>query len=267
MARRLRSAVNRVVLGRGDGQIVVGVVALQAGDIGNAHAAGQERIFAVCLLPTAPAWIPEDIQVGRPEIEPAHDSNVALACILHVLDAAFNANLSRHGVNTRRIEGGGKADGLWILGNALVDHAMQRLAPPLVCRDLQPLNLRRIVLHLRGFFRQSHAMHQVGGAFLGRQFRIQVGRIGRILGGSRLGQCTGQQYACTRKHAVQNVLHADFHARLQKRLIGVDAPAVRARRCLPRSYGRTCRPVPRKITGGTIGKPIYPEKHTSPSGN
>ena len=98
-------------------------------------------------------------------------------CILHVLDASLNADLGRHGVNARRIERRSQADRLGILGYALVDHSVERLAPPLVCGNVEPRNCRGVVLHLRSFLRKSHAVHQVGGPLLGRELRIHVGRI------------------------------------------------------------------------------------------
>ena len=82
-----------------------------------------------------------------------------------------------HGVDARRVEGCRQADRLGIFRHALVDYAMQSLAPPLVRGNLEPRNGGRVVLHLRRFFRQRHAMHQVGGPLLWGQLRIQVREI------------------------------------------------------------------------------------------
>src|SRR5271155_331832 len=60
VAGGLGTAVDSVVLGSGDGFEVGGVVALEAFDEGYAEAAGEERIFAVGLLASAPARIAED---------------------------------------------------------------------------------------------------------------------------------------------------------------------------------------------------------------
>ena len=148
-------------------QVVLGVVALQSGHVGNSHAAGEEGIFAVGLLSAAPARITEDVQIGRPEIQASHNAGVSFARVLHVLDAAFDANLRRHGVNARRVERRGKSDRLGILGYALVDDSVKGLAPPLVRRNLEPRNCGRVVLHLRSFLRKRHAVYQVRGALLG----------------------------------------------------------------------------------------------------
>ena len=64
MPRRLRPAMDRKVLRRGNGEVVFRIIALQSGHVGDAHAAGQEGVFPVGLLASAPARIAEDIQVG-----------------------------------------------------------------------------------------------------------------------------------------------------------------------------------------------------------
>ena len=174
VARRLRPAVYGIVLRGRNGQVILWIVALQSGHVGNAHAAGQERVFAVGLLTAAPARIAKDVQIRRPEIEASHDAGVSLARILHVLDASLNANLGRHGVNSRRIERGSQADGLGILGYTLVDHSVKGLAPPLVCGNVEPWNCRGVVLHLRSLLRKSHSVHQVGSPLFRRQIGVQI---------------------------------------------------------------------------------------------
>src|SRR5581483_8611286 len=57
VTRRLRPAVYGEMLWRRDGEVVLGVLTLQSGHVGNAHAAGEKRIFSVGLLPTAPARV------------------------------------------------------------------------------------------------------------------------------------------------------------------------------------------------------------------
>jgi len=108
VAGRLRAAVHGKVLGGGNRQIIFGVVALQARHISHTHATREEGILAIGLLPTTPAWIAKDVEVGRPEVEPAHDADMALAQVLHMLDSAFHADLSRHGVDTRGVKGRGQ---------------------------------------------------------------------------------------------------------------------------------------------------------------
>ena len=164
----LRSTVHGEVLRCGDSEVVLGVIALQARDVRHAHAAGKEWVLAVRLLPAAPSRIAEDVEVGRPEVEAAHDTGVSFALVLHVLDTAFNADLPGHRVDARCVEGCGQADRLGILRHTLVDYAMQSLTPPLIRGNLEPRNGGRVVLHLRRFFGQRHAMHQVRGPLLWR---------------------------------------------------------------------------------------------------
>ena len=163
----LRSTVHGEVLGRGDCEVVPGVIALEAGDVGDAHAAGEERVLAVCLLPAAPSRIAEDIEVGRPEVEATHDAGVSFALVLHVLDTAFDADLPGHGMDAGCIESRCQADRLGIFRHALVDDAMQSLTPPLISGNVEPGNGGRVVLHLRRFFGERHAIDQVGGPLLG----------------------------------------------------------------------------------------------------
>src|SRR5271154_2983024 len=131
MPRRLRPAMNRKELWSGNGEVVFWIVALKSGHIGDAHASGQKGVFPVGLLAAAPARISENIQVGRPKIQPAHDSGVSLAGILHVFYPPLDADLSRHRVECGRIKAGRQSDGLRILGDSVVNDSMQRLTPPL----------------------------------------------------------------------------------------------------------------------------------------
>ena len=198
------------MLGSCNGAVVVGVVALHSGDVGNAHAAGEEGIFAVGLLAAAPARITEDVEIRGPEIEAAADAHVSFARILHVLDAAFDTDLGGHGVNSRRVEGRSQADGLGILGNALVDDAVERLAPPLVCGNIEPRNCGGVVLHLRRLLREGHAMHQVGGPLLGGQLWIHVGEARAYPGRPRRSGPGPQKASPYRRRRRQQFASFDF---------------------------------------------------------
>ena len=89
-------------------------------------------------------------------------------------------------MDSRRIERRSQTDRLGILGYTLIDHSVERLTPPLVCRNIEPRNCRGIVLHLRSLLCKGHAMHQVSGPLLGRQIRVHVGEIRGILGNCKL---------------------------------------------------------------------------------
>src|SRR5438445_41290 len=71
VTRGLRPAVNGEMLRRRDNSKVVRIVSLHSGDERYSQPPAQERIFSIRLLSAAPARIAEDIDVGRPEIQPA----------------------------------------------------------------------------------------------------------------------------------------------------------------------------------------------------
>ena len=76
-------------------------------------------------------------------------------------------------MNQCRIPSGGQADGLRKnRGDAVVGHAMQRLAPIIIGRKAKPRNGRRAVLQLRHFFRQRHPADQILRARLQRLRRV-----------------------------------------------------------------------------------------------
>ena len=211
VARRLRPAVYGIVLWCRNGQVILWIVSLQSGHVGNAHAAREEGVFAVCLLTAAPARIAKDVQIGGPEIKAPHDPGVPFAYVLHVLDASLNANLGRHGVNSRCIEGGSQTDRLGILGYALVDDSMESLAPPLVCGNIETRHRGRIVLHLRSLLGESHPVHEVGSPLFRRQTGVQIRRIGRILSYRGLyGQEEGKRSSSQDK-SLQHLGHAFLH--------------------------------------------------------
>jgi hypothetical protein len=96
---------------------------------------------------------------------------------LHVLDAALRANGRAHRVNRGRIKGRGQAHRLGKFGHAVVDHAMQRLAPPVVVGHIEPWNGARLIHQLRHLLIHGHPANQVGRALLGTQSGVQIGRL------------------------------------------------------------------------------------------
>src|ERR1035437_1037273 len=127
LPRSHRSAMYGKVLRSLNRHVVLGIATLHSGDVGNAHATGQERIFAVGLLTSAPARVTKDIQVRRPEIQAAANARVSLAHVLHMFNASLDTNLGRHGMNPRRVESRRQTDRLRILRYPLVDDSMKCL--------------------------------------------------------------------------------------------------------------------------------------------
>ena len=120
MAGGLGAAVDGEVLGGGDDAVVARIVALHAGDEGYAHAGGEKGIFAVGLLAAAPAGIAKDVDVGRPEVEAlekrlARFSRWACSYLMRPSVEMASPILMDGG----RVEGGGEADGLRELGDAV----------------------------------------------------------------------------------------------------------------------------------------------------
>ena len=62
---------------------------------------------------------------------------------------------------------------------------MQSFVPPVVLRDAEPRNRRRGVHHLRDFLFERHARDEIIDALVQRERRVQVRRLGLLLGGSR----------------------------------------------------------------------------------
>ena len=94
-----------------------------------------------------------------------------------MLDAPFGADDDRHAVNRIGIEGRGQADRLGKLGGPVGRDAMQRLAPPVVGRNIQPRNRARLIHQLRDLLFDRHAVDQIRGPLLRRQCGVQIGRL------------------------------------------------------------------------------------------
>ena len=172
---------------------------------------GEERILAVGLLAAAPARVAEDVEVRGPEIETSHDADVSGAHVLHMLDAPLDADIDRHRMNCRDVESRGQADRLGKLGYAAIDHSVQRLAPPVVGRNVEPRNGARLVHQLRGLFFQGHAVDQVGCPLFGCQTRVQIGRVPCVLGKCTCRRRCKDKQPCPRDNADHNSRHALIH--------------------------------------------------------
>ena len=208
MACRLRARMHGEVLGRGDGARMRRIIALQAGDEGDTHLRGQERVFAIGFLPPAPARIAEDVDVGRPEIQTAIHPFAPLAIVAH---PRLGGDRGRHLMHQRRIETGGQAHGLRKDGGgARNGDAVQRLAPPVVGRHAQPRNRGGAVDQLLALFLQRHLGHQRCSALVHGEARIEPGRISRRMErhrrqGAGLGKGSGRkQCNCEQGGAVEH---------------------------------------------------------------
>ena len=129
----LGAGVDGVVLGGGDDLEVVGVVALEAFDEGDAEAAGEEGVFAVGLLTAAPARVAEDVDVGRPDREAEVDGVDVVAEGFAVFGAGLGGDGGGDAAEQGRVPGGGHADGLREHGGvAGAGDAVEAFVPPVV---------------------------------------------------------------------------------------------------------------------------------------
>jgi hypothetical protein len=77
------------------------------------------------------------------------------------------------------VEARGKSDGLREhRRGAGTRYAMQRLVPPLIRRNAQPGDCRRVVAQLSDLLFQRHARHQVCRALLERFIEVAIHRLG-----------------------------------------------------------------------------------------
>ena len=172
------------MLGRGHHIGQVGIVALHAGDKGDAHMRGQERVLAIGLLAPAPARIAIDVDVRRPCIQPGADfAQMARFAAQRVERAHLDADRAGHVMDERRVERGGKAYGLGEIGGGhRADRAMQAFRPPVIGRDIQARDRGGDIDKLRHLFLGGQLAHQIGGHLVGLRHRA------RALGQRRLRQ-------------------------------------------------------------------------------
>jgi hypothetical protein len=86
-----------------------------------------------------------------------------------------------HPIQQGGIPRGGQSDCLREHGGAARRHAVQCLVPPDVGRYAEARNPRSGALHLQHLFLQRHVGDEIRGALFGRQIRIQVWRVARLL--------------------------------------------------------------------------------------
>ena len=167
VAQRLRPRVDRKMLGAGGGQQVL-PLPLDAPDEAHRQPGGEGGVLAVGFLAAAPAGVPEDVHVGRPEGQPLVDVPVAAGAGLVVLGPAFQPDHPADPLHQFRVEGGPQPDGLGEHGgHPRPGHAVQRFVPPVVGRHPQPGDGRRVVPQLGSLLLQRHLFHQRPGAGLG----------------------------------------------------------------------------------------------------
>ena len=165
------SAVHGKVFRRRDDLVIFGVVALEARDVGDAQPPGQIRVFAVSFLATAPARVAEDVDVGRPDRQPAVEFAAAVRqAALDELGAEFGRHRVAHGLEQFRVPGRRHTDGLRKdRGDACTRHAVQPLIPPIIFGYAKPGDGGGGMAELCRLFLQRHARNDVCGTLLCRR--------------------------------------------------------------------------------------------------
>ena len=177
VAEDLGAGVHGVMFGRADGFQIVWVVALQAGNESKGKMAGEERVFAVGFLPTAPARIAEDVDVGRPEGETVIAAGVVVGDGVVVFGARFGGNDVGDGVDEIGVPGGAEADGLRKdSGVTGAGDTVESFVPPVVRGDLQTRDGGSDVLHLGDFLLEGHARDEVVDPLLDGIRGVEVDR-------------------------------------------------------------------------------------------
>ena len=158
----LRPTVNSVVLGCRDDLEVSRIVALKPFHESHAHPSSEVGIFTVGFLSPPPARVSEDVNVGRPEGQPCVYAPVALPDRFMVLGAGFLRDHCCHPVHEIDTPGCGQANSLRKdRRNPGSRYAVQALVPPVMLGDVQSLDGRSIVHHLRDLLLQRHPGNQV----------------------------------------------------------------------------------------------------------
>ncbi len=163
------------------------VIALDAVDEVDGHAARQERVFAIGFLTPAPARVAEDVDVRRPEGQPAIHGVHIFRGIIVMLGAALVGN--RRGDLQHQVFVPGRGQANCLREDGCVPCArdpVQGLVPPIVFVQTKARNAGSLVIHLGGFLFQRHAADEIPGAGFRAQGRVHIGqdyrrRLGRGL--------------------------------------------------------------------------------------
>ena len=166
MPQCFRSRMHREMFGTGCCPHVL-AIPLNTADKPDRQHRCQERVLAVGLMSPAPAGIPENIDIRRPERNSFINIPVSIRSLRVVFGPAFHGNHLADFLHKVRIAGSRKTDRLRKNGCRPGSRdAVQCFVPPVVSRNVQPFNRGSIVAQLRGFFFKCHFRDQ----FLGCRF-------------------------------------------------------------------------------------------------
>ena len=145
---------------RGDLQVLA--IALQSLDEPYAQPAGKIRIFAIGFMPSAPAGITENVDVRAPHGQTLVNVAVAMRRLPVVLCARFGADDACHHFVEVLVENCRQTNRLREhRRRARTRHAVQGFIPPVIRRNAQPRNGRRVKTELGGLLLQRHLRNQL----------------------------------------------------------------------------------------------------------
>ena len=184
MAVAFGAAVHGVVFGARHGFQIERVGTLETAHHGRTHFGREIGVFAVSFLSASPARVAEYVDVGCPVGESAvlRDAFSGGKSLVEQR-AAFGGGYVAHALQPLRIECRRHGNRLRENGDFLgrARHAVERLIPPVVSRNAEMGNRRRVMLHKIDLFFKREPGKQVGYTLLNRK----VGIAERFLCGKR----------------------------------------------------------------------------------
>ena len=157
MSQRFGPAVNGEMFGARR-RTHIRAVSLKSANEGDAQPARKKRVLPVCLVPSSPAGISEQIDIRRPESEPLIDVPIVLQRGSIILRPAFDCDGRRDSFKKGIVKGRSQADRLRKTRRGpRTRHSVERFVPPIVRRYAEAGDGGRLICQLPGFLFDGHA--------------------------------------------------------------------------------------------------------------
>ena len=167
----LRTGMDGKMLGAGVG-LADGSVgrSLQAPYHRHAQLAGEVRVFPVGFHSAAPAGIPENVNIGRPESKSLILTHMTGLHSPPVFHAGLVTDGREHLIHQRLVKRGSHGDGHGKHGGLPVSgHTVEGLVPPVIGRNAQGFDGGGRMHHQRSFLLQGHFGDEFPGLLFGRR--------------------------------------------------------------------------------------------------
>ena len=176
MTGGFRPAVNSKMLGSSHKFEIFWIITLQPFDKRNSHSGSEKRIFTVGFHTASPARITKNIDIGCPESQSLINSPFSTMRVIIVFSAGFVRNGISYVEHHRIVPHGSHPDCLRKnRGQSRACHTMQTFVPPVVGRNAQSTDFRRIIAHQLHFFFERKFRYQITGTFFKTQGCILIG--------------------------------------------------------------------------------------------